>query len=142
MKHDWPGNVRELQNLVKFAFAVCENDIITARDLSFLNEVFEDTKLYAEEETLAEISENLSLPDRISMAVLIAAAELQQDGKLVGRSNIMKHLRGHEDQDVKNVSEYRVRKCLDQLQKEGYLIREGGYGLKMSDKAAGVLIQK
>lgn len=105
-------------------------------------EVFEDTKLYAEEETLAEISENLSLPDRISMAVLIAAAELQQDGKLVGRSNIMKHLRGHEDQDVKNVSEYRVRKCLDQLQKEGYLIREGGYGLKMSDKAAGVLIQK
>mgnify|MGYP001777541474 CR=1 FL=1 len=76
------------------------------------------------------------------MAVLIAAAELQQDGKLVGRSNIMKHLRGHEDQDVKNVSEYRVRKCLDQLQKEGYLIREGGYGLKMSDKATGVLIQK
>ena len=54
----------------------------------------------------------------------------------------MKHLRGHEDQDVKNVSEYRVRKCLDQLQKEGYLIREGGYGLKMSDKAEGVLIQK
>ena len=142
MKHDWPGNVRELQNLVKFAFAVCENDIITARDLPFLNEVFEDTKLYAEEETLAEISENLSLPDRISMAVLIAAAELRQDGKLVGRSNIMKHLRGHEDQDVKNVSEYRVRKCLDQLQKEGYLIREGGYGLKMSDKAEGVLIQK
>ena len=76
------------------------------------------------------------------MAVLIAAAELQQDGKLVGRSNIMKHLRGHEDQDIKNVSEYRVRKCLDQLQKEGYLISEGGYGLKMSDKAEGVLIQK
>ena len=76
------------------------------------------------------------------MAVLIAAAELQQDGKLVGRSNIMKHLRGHENQDVKNVSEYRVRKCLDQLQKEGYLIREGGYGFKMSDKAEGVLIQK
>ena len=54
----------------------------------------------------------------------------------------MKHLRGHEDQDVKNVSEYRVRKCLDQLQKEGYLISEGGYGLKMSDKAERVLIQK
>lgn len=142
MKHDWPGNVRELQNLVKFAFAVCENDVITARDLPFLNEVFEDTKLYAEEETLAEISENLSLPDRISMAVLIAAAELQQDGKLVGRSNIMKHLQGHEDQEVKSVSEYRVRKCLDKLQKEGYLVKEGGYGLKMSDKAEGVLIQK
>lgn len=142
MKHDWPGNVRELQNLVKFAFAVCENDVITARDLPFLNEVFEDTKLYIEEETLAEISENLSLPDRISMAVLIAAAELQQDGKLVGRSSIMKHLQGYEDQEVKSVSEYRVRKCLDKLQKEGYLVKEGGYGLKMSDKAEGVLIQK
>ena len=38
MKHEWPGNVRELLNLMKFTFAVCEKDIITAEDLPFLGE--------------------------------------------------------------------------------------------------------
>ena len=71
------------------------------------------------------------------MAVLIAAAELQQDGKLVGRSNIMKHLQGHEDQEVKSVSEYRVRKCLDKLQKEyrsAYEMQQGIYEARLQER--------
>jgi len=33
MEYRWPGNVRELENAVEYAFAVCTEDIIHARDL-------------------------------------------------------------------------------------------------------------
>ncbi len=33
MGHDWPGNIRELLNVIKFAFAVSERDVITKEDL-------------------------------------------------------------------------------------------------------------
>ena len=31
MGHDWPGNIRELLNVIKFAFAVSERDVITKK---------------------------------------------------------------------------------------------------------------
>jgi len=38
MRHTWPGNVRELRNVLERAVLMCEDDVVTARDLPALAE--------------------------------------------------------------------------------------------------------
>jgi two-component system, NtrC family, response regulator AtoC len=38
MRHSWPGNVRELKNVLERAVIMCEDEVVTARDLPLLAE--------------------------------------------------------------------------------------------------------
>ena len=139
MRHDWPGNVRELLNLMKFTFAVCERDTITASDLPFLMEETADhaaSSLPGKEACQVEDLMILSMPDDVSMAVLSAAAELQQEGTLVGRSSIFRRL----EENGHPLSEYRIRKCL-QLLLNRNLLRSvsGSYGLTLTPQGSNIL---
>lgn len=144
MKHEWPGNVRELLNLMKFTFAVCEKDIITAEDLPFLGEenVSDAAEVQsvspgtASESTKVRACRNL---DEISKLILTTAAELQEEGVIVGRGSIIRKL----EESGHALSEYRVRKCLQLLREQDFLKGENGaYGLTLTAKAHQIIINR
>lgn len=144
MKHNWPGNVRELLNLMKFTFAVCDKDIITAADLPFLRDKDAGDTMDAQSASSQAIKESpevraSSILDEVSKLILTTAADLQKEGILVGRGSIMRRLgeSGH------TLSEYRVRKCLRLLQELNFLKGEEGiYGLTLTSKGQHIIMNR
>ena len=78
------------------------------------------------------------IPDQISLSILAAAAAIQQEGKLVGRNSILRYMERYNQP----VSEYRIRKILQQLEKNNYLEKEAGYGMKVTDQGKIVLMNQ
>ena len=141
MRHDWPGNIRELMNLMKFTLAVCEKNVITAADIPFLGDEVEDRNTKTENSVTSNkepTTVSADIPDQISLSILAAAAAIQQEGKLVGRNSILRYMERYNQP----VSEYRIRKILQQLEKNNYLEKEAGYGMKVTDQGKIVLMNQ
>ena len=125
-KYTWPGNVRELLNTLKFAMAVSESDTITLQDLPQDNI----------RSIVEEVPEKLPLVDKTSFRILKAVRDINDRGEIAGRSNILCEM---QEKNVK-VSEYRIRKTISLLLKEGLIASaEGRYGLFPTDAGFSLL---
>lgn len=68
-------------------------------------------------------------PDRCSLKLLSAVAEMNERGQLAGRRRVMERL----NEEGISISDYKVRKLLGQLADKGFLLhREGSYGLEVT----------
>lgn len=122
LQHDWPGNIRELLNVIKFAFAVSERDVITTADLpadSFIT-------------SQPVFNQPAALPlDEISLMMLSAIWEINLKGQIAGRGSILLYFK---EMDY-CTSEYKVRKGISTLLAEKLITsHEGKYGLTLTEK--------
>lgn len=100
IKYNWYGNIRELRNSIMYMIAVCDGSFITMKDFppdSFFQEDSEDNGN----------SKDLN----VSILEIIQDYNLRQE--VISRKKIASILN--------NVSEYKVRKCLDELEKAGHI---------------------
>lgn len=127
MHHDWPGNIRELFNVMKFASAVNERQIITTSDLPY--DILNTSRPKA-------VRTSLLQTDKSFLIILSAIHEINSKDGIAGRSRIYWYLKdnGHE------ISEYKIRKTVPQLIRQGLVAaKQGKYGLSLTDKGIMVL---
>ena len=118
--------MRELLNTLKFAMAVSESDTITLQDLPQDNI----------RSIVEEVPEKLPLVDKTSFRILKAVRDINDRGEIAGRSNTLCEM---QEKNVK-VSEYRIRKTISLLLKEGLIASaEGRYGLFPTDAGFSLL---
>lgn len=122
LQHDWPGNIRELLNVVKFAFAVSEQDVITAEDLP--------ADSFISPQPVINQSPSLFLSET-SLMILSAIWEINLNGQIAGRGSILLYFK---EMDYR-ASEYKVRKGISTLLAEKLITgHEGKYGLTLTEK--------
>lgn len=122
MGHDWPGNIRELLNVIKFAFAVSERDVITKEDLPA--DSFECPQ------PISACAPALHM-DEIALLVLSAIWEINLKGDIAGRGSILRFLK----EQPHHVSEYKIRKGISTLLSRNLIANhQGKYGLTLTEK--------
>lgn len=127
MAHHWPGNARELLNVMKYAFAVCDGDEITMDDLPFAQHRPVPSK--------AEVP-LVTLNSETSILILRAVSALNLRNEIAGRNRICEWLL---EKGI-HVSEYKIRKGIADLTKEGLLKKDKGkYGLTISEEGLSLL---
>ncbi len=81
MKYDWPGNVRELKNVIERSCILCNGNIVTADDLSFLS---------IPKKIEEEIKETFEVPQFNEMEIM-SLKEMERRHII----NVLKHVGGH-----------------------------------------------
>ena len=125
----WPGNVRELRNLIKFAVAVSERDVIIKSDLPYEELRQADKRKKSEKELPPET-------DEITLSILSAIHQLNERDEIAGRNRIYWYLKDNGYQ----ISEYKIRKTIPQMAIQGLVSSgHGKYGLSLTDKGIMIL---
>ena len=122
MGHDWPGNIRELLNVIKFAFAVSERDVITKEDLPA--DSFECPR------PISACAPALHM-DEIALLVLSAIWEINLKGDIAGRGSILRFLK----RTASPCFEYKIRKrYFNPAFQKSHCKSPGKYGLTLTEK--------
>lgn len=125
----WPGNIRELLNLIKFAIAVSERDVIIKSDLPY-DELRQTKRRRKTERGIP------SETDETTLAILSAVHQLNERNEIASRNRIYWYLKDSGSQ----ISEYRIRKTIPKMAIQGLLSSgHGKYGLALTDKGIMIL---
>ena len=131
LEHDWPGNIRELLNTMKYAFAVCDGDMILPKDLPA------DEGLFTAPGTAATVQDDPCTSTQI--CILSAIRAISEKNGIPGRSSIFQYL----EAQGQPVSEYRIRQELQHSQSMGLLQSiPGRYGVYLTARGMDFLTRK
>lgn len=127
--YNWYGNVRELKNTIEYLLAVCEDDVITVRDIPdagfFQIKLFD--KLHEQDED--EI-ENLGNSEELYF-ILGTLHESTLNHQLVGRKQMAQMAK----EKGLMLTEPQIRQRMNILEEHGYLLKsKGRAGTKLTKK--------
>lgn len=119
--YTWPGNIRELRNFLNYLVSIYESDL-SKSDKSYYAEHFfyrEDSMISIESDQNLNHTSNLCDLDFKVMEVIY---EKTVQHLSIGRNGIYSLLKDK----VPNITESNLRKCLNVIEQEGYLLKGKG----------------
>jgi len=112
LRYSWKGNVRELKNCIQYMVYMSDGERLTINDAPDYIHRVDIT-----EEGLVHDSD--AGQDHIQQRILQLLEE-----RSMGRRELHRRL----NEEGKNISEYGIRKIMDELKQEGYIAYKGGRG--------------
>ncbi|RXT06236.1 sigma 54-interacting transcriptional regulator [Ammoniphilus sp. CFH 90114] len=122
-QYPWYGNVRELKHTLEYMLAVCEQDVMTLRDLP-AEGFFQRSpmKPAVVDYTVSPFQAELSADEEVLLSILSTIQELNHAGQAAGRKKIADESGSWRHQ----LSEQQIRHRMNTLEERGWIVKSKG----------------